>query len=216
MSQSEEQDNSQEQGDLHDLLRYLKALADQSRLRLIGILATGERSVEELAALLDLRAATVSHHLYLLKELDLVTMRAEGNTHVYRLNGKGLARINKLLNTPERLAATERAEGDAWERKVLRDFFEGDRLKGIPAYQKKRLVILKWLASQFEWGRTYTEAEVNALIKRYHPDTAALRRYLVDHRFMQREHGIYWRLDAPAAPEASQSTTSAAGQPDRP
>ena len=207
MSQREEPQQHQEQqtplqeDDLQELLRYLKALADQSRLRLIGILANGERSVEELAALLDLRAATVSHHLYLLKELDLVTMRAEGNTHVYRLNGKGLDRINKLLNAPERLAVIEHAEGDVWERKVLRDFFEGDRLKGIPAYQKKRLVILKWLANQFEWGRTYTEAEVNVLIKQYHPDTAALRRYLVDYRFMQRDHGIYWRLDAPAATE---------------
>ncbi len=181
----------------------LKALADQSRLRLIGVLANGERSVEELAALLDLRVATVSHHLYLLKDLDLVSMRAEGNTHVYRLNGKGLGRINKLLNAPERLAVIEHVEGDVWERKVLGDFFEGDRLKGIPAYQKKRLVILKWLANQFEWGRTYTEAEVNVLIKQYHPDTAALRRYLVDYRFMQRDHGIYWRLDAPAATEVS-------------
>jgi hypothetical protein len=202
MSQSEAQVYSPEHDDLHDLLRYLKALADQSRLRLIGILATGERSVEELAALLDLRAATVSHHLYLLKDLDLVTMRAEGNTHLYQLNGKGLSRINKLLNRPERLAVIEHAEGDVWERKVLRDFFTDGRLKGIPAYQKKRLVILKWLASQFEWGRTYTEGEINALIKQYHPDTAALRRYLVDHRFMQREHGTYWRLEAPAATEA--------------
>jgi predicted transcriptional regulator len=192
-----------EQQDFEALLRYLKVLADQSRLRMLGFLANGERSVEELAALLDLRAATVSHHLGLLKDLDLVSMRAEGNTHIYRLNGKALGRMNKLLNTPENLTIIERGEGDAWERKVLRDFFDGDRLKGIPSYRKKRLVILKWLAEQFARGRTYSEAEVNELIKHYHPDTATLRRDLIGFGFMQREHGTYWRLQAPVEAESA-------------
>ena len=39
---------------------------------------------------------------------------------------------------------------DAWERKVLHDFFDGERLKEIPSSRKKRLVILKWLAAPHE------------------------------------------------------------------
>jgi hypothetical protein len=180
--------------ELDEVLRYLKALADQSRLRLLGLLATQERTVEELATLLNLRAPTVSHHLAQLKELDLVAMRAEGTTHHYRLNGQGLGRINKLLATPESIAALARDfAGDAWERKVLRDFFAGDRLKEIPAQEKKRLVILKWVAERFEWGRNYSEQEVNERLKLFHPDFASLRRYLVGHRFMERERGVYWR-----------------------
>jgi DNA-binding transcriptional ArsR family regulator len=187
--------------DFERLLRYLKALADQSRLRLLGLLATDERSVEELAALLNLKAPTISHHLALLKELELVQMRAAGTTHLYRLDGKGLGRIHQLLATPEQLAALAPpsaalagAGGDAWERKVLRDFVAGERLKDIPAQEKKRLVILRWLADQFEWGHVYSEAEVNAVLKRHHPDAAALRRYLVGARLMDREHGTYWRI----------------------
>lgn len=76
-------------------------------------------------------------------------------------------------------ALVDNVEGDAWERKVLRDFFEGTRLKEIPASPKKRLVILKWLARQFEYGHTYTEAQVNEIIQRHHPDSASLRRELI-------------------------------------
>jgi len=53
--------------------------------------------------------------------------------------------------------------------------------------------VLDWLAQRFEPGRRYTEEMVNLVIARVHPDTAALRRYLVDDGFMSREHGVYWR-----------------------
>ncbi|MGH2486835.1 MAG: DUF2087 domain-containing protein [Ktedonobacterales bacterium] len=151
--------------------------------------------MEELATLLDLKPSTVSWHLNKLKELELVRMRAEGNTHVYQLNGKGLGRINKLLATPERVAVIAKDDEDAWERKVLRDFLEEGTLREIPAYRKKRSVILRWLADQFEYGRTYTEAEVNEIIKRRHPDSATLRRELVGGGFMRRERGVYWRVE---------------------
>ena len=185
----------EEPQDLDTMVRYLKTLADQTRLRLLGLLATEKRSVEELATLLGLKPSTVSWHLGKLKELDLVRMRAEGNTHVYQLNSKGLGRINKLLMTPERVAIIAQDNENAWERKVLRDFLEDGALKEIPAYRKKRSVILRWLANQFEVGRTYTEAEVNEIIKRRHADSATLRRELIGGGFMRRERGTYWRVE---------------------
>lgn len=131
---------------------------------MLGILANGERSVEELAALLHLRAPTVSHHLAKLKELNLVSMRSDGNTHYYELNGEALRETNRLLLTLERIASlVDDVEGDAWERKVLHDFFDGPRLKEIPASRKKRSVILKWLARQFEPWVEYTERQVNEI-----------------------------------------------------
>ncbi len=180
---------------LQSLLQFFKALADENRLKMLGILANRESSVEELAALLNLKAPTVSHHLGKLKELDLVEMRGEGNTHLYRLKPETLRSLNKELLSPERVAAlVDDPSSDAWERKVLRDYFEGERLKEIPASPKKRLVILKWLARQFAADRTYTEAEINEVIQRHHPDTATLRRELVGTHLMQREASIYWRL----------------------
>jgi predicted transcriptional regulator len=184
------------QEEFQSLLQFFKVLADENRLKLLGILANGEKSVEELAALLQLRAPTVSHHLARLKELDLVGMRSDGNTHYYWLDAEALRRTNKHLLTPEKMASlVHDVEGDAWERKVLRDFFEGTRLKEIPASVKKRGVVLKWLAGQFEYGVVYTEAQVNEILQRYHPDSASLRRELISARtaLMQRENGRYWR-----------------------
>src|SRR5688572_16183544 len=119
--------------------RFFKVLADQSRLRIVGILAGGERSVEDLAAQLDLRGPTVSHHLARLRELGLVTMRAEGNVHVYRLDVEALRALSRDVFSLERMAALAvDVEAEAWQRKVLRDFLVGERLKEIPASRKKR------------------------------------------------------------------------------
>lgn len=199
----------EEQSELQMLLRYLKTLADQTRLRILGLLANQPRSVEELAHLLDLKAPTVSWHLGKLKELDLVQMRAEGNTHVYRLNGKGLGKINHLLGSPERMALwVDEEAGDPWERKVIADYVQDGRLKAIPSYRKKLEILLRWLAGQFEYGRTYTEKEVNELLGRYHEDTATLRRELVGHKLLQRERGVYWRT-SPAPPAPSDGAEAA-------
>lgn len=80
------------------------------------------------------------------------------------------------------------------DQRVLRNFLTEDgRLRSIPSKQSKLLVVLDRLAQEFEPGRTYTEAEVNEILTRFHPDFAALRRYLVEHDFMTREDNVYWR-----------------------
>ncbi|MEH1858276.1 MAG: metalloregulator ArsR/SmtB family transcription factor [Nostoc sp.] len=178
------------------LLRFFKALADDSRLKIVGILANQECSVEELAVLLQLKEPTVSHHLAKLKELNLVTMRPEGNSRLYQLDSEALQSISKEIFTPEKIASLmEDVDTEAWESKVLKNYIEDDtqRLKEIPASRKKRLVILKWLANQFEVGINYPERLVNDILKRYHPDCATLRRELIGYQLMQRENGVYWR-----------------------
>ena len=84
-----------------ELLVLFKALAHESRLKILGLLADAEYSVKSLAELLDLREPTVSHHLAKLQSLGLVTMRREGTTHYYRLDKKALSAINQKLLTPE-------------------------------------------------------------------------------------------------------------------
>src|SRR5438270_5905314 len=177
------------------LLQFFKVLADENRLKLLGLLANREQSVEELAALLQLRAPTVSHHLAKLRELDLVGMRPEGNTHIYWLNSEALRNTSKGLLSSEKMASlVDDAAGDAWERKVLKDFFEGTRLKEIPASRKKRSVVLKWFATQFEYGVRYSEKQVNEIIQRHHEDASSIRRELIGEKLMQREGGVYWRV----------------------
>jgi len=183
------------QPNFQTLLDFFKALANESRLKLVGLLAQREHSVEELAAMLQIKEPTVSHHLTKLKELNLVQMRPDGNTHFYQLNQDALQELSKAVFSPDRIATfATGVDDDAWEEKVLRTFFEGDRLKEIPASRKKRWVILKWLVNRFEMGELYPERSLNEIIKRSHPDTATLRREMVGYRMMQRENGVYWRM----------------------
>jgi DNA-binding transcriptional ArsR family regulator len=177
-----------------NVLMFFKALSDESRLKIVGALAASERSVEELATLLQLRAPTVSHHLAKLKEVGLVDMRSEGTTHIYHLNMaemRSLAKRMLALDTIETF--TEDVVSDAWDRKILGDFFEGQRLKEIPASRKKREVILRWLVERFQFDKRYPEKEVNTIIGRHHPDFATLRRELIGARLLAREAGVYWR-----------------------
>jgi len=78
--------------------------------------------------------------------------------------------------------------------RVLRGFLGADgRLHTIPSKHAKLLVVLDRLAQEFAPGQTYPETEVNDVLHRFHPDHAALRRYLVENGFMTREDGHYWR-----------------------
>jgi hypothetical protein len=81
----------------------------------------------------------------------------------------------------------------ARESEVLARFFHGDRLSELPAQRHKRLVVLERLALEFEPGVRYREAEVNALLRRFHDDHATLRRALVDEGYLDRAAGEYWR-----------------------
>jgi hypothetical protein len=77
---------------------------------------------------------------------------------------------------------------------VLRAFLASDgSLTAIPTKIRKRLVVLDHLAQHFEPGRRYDETDVNNTLRRYHPDVAALRRYLVEEGFLDRADGRYWR-----------------------
>ena len=188
--------------DLNTLLQFFKALANESRLKLVGAIAQQERSVEELASILALKEPTVSHHLTKLKQLQLVKMRSEGNTHYYRLDLDTLQNLQKATLTATQVARTD-IDDNIWETKVLDSFVEADRIKEIPASRKKRRIILKWLVQKFECDRLYSELELNQAIKPIHADTATLRRELVGYNMMHRENSIYqrlpeseWRMDA--------------------
>ena len=82
--------------------------------------------------------------------------------------------------------------GTAW---VIKDFFNSDgSLRQLPMQRKKFGAVLKHIVQDIEPGREYTEKQINALLKRRHPDTASLRRGMIDFRLMERKSGVYWRL----------------------
>ncbi len=181
---------------LETLLNFFKVLANENRLKILGILSTRECSVEELATLLSVKEPTISHHLNHLKSLNLVDLSIIGNDHLYRLNAVVLQAMNKEIFAQEKLPfLAEDVDYTAYERKVLSTFLDGERITAIPSGYKKRMVIYSWLAEKFEFDKQYQEQEVNTIISEHHPDYASFRRDLVDLGFMARERGMYWRTE---------------------
>ncbi|MFB9186942.1 DUF2087 domain-containing protein [Dactylosporangium sucinum] len=86
---------------------------------------------------------------------------------------------------------------DRQRDQVLRTFIVDGRLSQIPAAHGKRLVVLEHIASSFEPGVRYPEREVNAILRAWHDDHAALRRYLVDSGYLTRADNVYWRSGGP-------------------
>jgi DNA-binding transcriptional ArsR family regulator len=195
------------------LLRSLRALSEPSRLRILGLLAERSLSASELAAALRLSPRTVGHHLARLGKAGLVEEQASGGVARYGLRGSRLREMGRELQAIGR-GASEDADGSgveevapaspdgrmrsAEERRILRGFLQDGRLTAIPAQERKKLIVLRYLAeTAFPEDREYPEKEVNRRLALVHPDVAALRRYLVDNRFMSRAAGIY-RLRPPA------------------
>jgi hypothetical protein len=170
---------------LEDLSLLFKALADPARLRILGLLAERPLAGHELADRLELTPPTISHHMRRLVAARLVDVVPDAQSRIYSLRTDAIREISaSVLN---QRAAPESEEENA----VLRAFFDGPRLRQIPASRKKRVVVLRRLLERFAPGRDYTEAEVNEMLRETHDDVATLRRELVDYGFMARDRGIY-------------------------
>jgi DNA-binding transcriptional ArsR family regulator len=76
---------------LRGVVEAAKAVAHPARLRLVGMLATGELCVCQLTSVLELAPSTVSQHLSVLARGGLVTERKEGKLVFYRLREDGVA-----------------------------------------------------------------------------------------------------------------------------
>ena len=179
-----------------DLVQFFKALADESRLKIVGLLARESYSGERLAELLDLKPATVSHHLARLAEAGLVSARMAGHAKLYSLRLDAVhAMANRLLARDALPEAARRLEVAEDDRQVLDDFLRPDgSLIRIPVQQKKLKVVLRHLLNEFEPGRDYPEKEANAILASFNPDTASLRRAMIEYKLMERSAGQYRRV----------------------
>jgi predicted transcriptional regulator len=180
-----------------ELVTFFKALADANRLKIVGLLAQQPYSVEQLAALLELRPSTVSHHLSKLVKAGLVSARADSYYNVYQLEEKTLQKTRLLFSQQDLAAVVEDVDLDAYDHKVVEDYSLPDgHLKTIPAQRKKLEAILRYVVKVFEPGVHYSEKQVNEELARFYEDTASLRRELVGYGLMERENDgeEYWRV----------------------
>jgi len=74
---------------MHQVSQVAKALGDPNRLRIIFALAGRELCVCQITELLGLAPSTISKHMYILRQAQLVTCRKQGRWIHYRLIGRG-------------------------------------------------------------------------------------------------------------------------------
>jgi hypothetical protein len=172
-------------------------LADDDRRKVVAALVLGASTTPELIRATGLEGRRVVRALNRLVSGGLV-FDAEDDQHVlleaaFQLAARAIAAARPVSD--------EHRDAPADEAKVLRAFVRDGRLISIPSGWAKRKVVLDWLAQRFEPGRRYSEAMVNLSLVQVHPDTAALRRYLVDDGFLSRDHGEYWRTGGRVDPD---------------
>jgi ArsR family transcriptional regulator len=85
--------------------QLFKALSDETRLRILGLLLSGELCVCDIMAILELPQSTVSRHLAYLRNNGLVEDRRQGIWMHYRLAGDGSSLQKNLIDLLERYLA---------------------------------------------------------------------------------------------------------------
>jgi hypothetical protein len=170
-----------------DAATIVGLLADPARLKVVAALALGAGTIEDVAAASGLP----------LKDVALAARRLARAGLVHR-DGHALALRAEHFGAAARAAAEaapppQPLSADPAEDAVLSAFVRDGRLESIPTQLSKRRVVLAHIVRVFDVGLRYPEREVNALLAVWHPDVAALRRYLVDEGLLTRESGVYWR-----------------------
>jgi len=176
-----------------ELMSFVKALASADRLRIIGVLVRGKANQADIAEQLSLPIRDVFNHLSFLVHVGLVT-ETDG---LYDLDEKAVESFARGQFEGKRPTFAAKDEKPDDVRKVLKNFLNADgTLKQLPPQGNKLLIVLNFIVDAFAFDTNYSEKEVNTILRRFHVDTAALRRYLVDNGLMARESDgtRYWRV----------------------
>jgi ArsR family transcriptional regulator len=111
---------------MQDLLNILKALSEETRLRILKLLEHGELCVCDIVAALDMVQPKISFHLTALKEAGFLKDRKQGRWTHYSLDDSDFFRRFLLLSVLERIPE----ESVAADKKRLDDFLQAKPSKG--------------------------------------------------------------------------------------
>jgi hypothetical protein len=80
-----------------------------------------------------------------------------------------------------------------WE-KVLKNHLLDGRIHTFPRKEKKKIIVLQYIAEKFVLGMMYSEKEVNEILKDLVDDHVSVRRYLIEYGFLDRKEdgSAYW------------------------
>jgi hypothetical protein len=180
------------------MLDFVKALGHADRLRIIGLLTKSSASVAQVAEALNIPIRDAYNHLSFLEYVGALRAfpgeRAQDT--VYELD-TGHLETNAREHFGGQSGKYEPTPNlDAAVRKVLVAYLNSDgSIRQLPNQPEKLRIILDYLVQAFTPGVIYSEKEVNMILRRFHLDTAGLRRDLIDRGMLQRKSdgSQYWR-----------------------
>lgn len=172
---------------------FVKAIAQPDRLCIMGVLAQNAASTQDIATALGIPEKYLFQHLSMLEQNGIIHKLNQ----VWELDVKNIEDIcQQQFKNYKRETFTPASELYEKSRKILTNHLNPDgSIKQLPSEAGKLQVILEYLLQAFDTGNVYTEKEVNQIIRRYHTDTAGLRRDLIDRGMLQRKSdgSQYWR-----------------------
>lgn len=178
-----------------EVLNPLAALADESRLRILELLAAeGEVRGQDLINKLELSQPNLSRHLKTLVAARLVQERRAGDTNkLYQLNGAAIedlcAKLTQLFSPDNAQANVMAAQAQALRNAALRGvalevqpFLDDQgRVAHFSTKLKEQQMVLAYLINKIALDRSYTEREITQLIDDWvNPDARKRRLYGVD------------------------------------
>jgi len=95
--------NIKDENILYDVAELFKNFSDSTRIRILHCLIENERSVNEIAELLNMNQSAISHQLRILKNSKLIKNRRDGKTiyysldddHVYNIISQGIEHVTE-------------------------------------------------------------------------------------------------------------------------
>jgi len=169
---------------------------------LLTLIAQG-LSDKEASEKLGVAQSTIRNHRFKLREkekqaklflsiMDLLSKNT--STEINKLEKDVLCDAHKTATTlDERYNITEKEKAD-----VLKVYIDKNgALKNFPAKEKKKIILLEQISGNFSKGRTYSEKEVNRILKRIYEDYPTIRRALIEYGFIDRTNDCnsYWVKD---------------------
>ena len=173
-------------------------LSDIQR-RLLTFISQG-LSDKDIALKLGVAQSTIRNHRYKLREkekqaklflalMDLLSKNT--NKEINKLDQEVICDAHKTATSvDDRYNVT-----DAEKANIIKTYInESGALISYPAKEKTKVIILKEIAKNFSKEKTYSEKEINRILKRIYEDFATIRRALIEYGFIERTNDCssYW------------------------
>lgn len=161
-------------------------LADPHRRQLIAVLDAKDRTADDLIAAVEASPRATLEHLARLESARLV----ENRDGIYSLDADVFGRSVRDAATMRLGALNDQ------HTQLARRYLYRNRLVAMPSEPWAVKVFLDMIAEDFRLGEVYSEREANTILYGWYSDWALLRRLLIDHGYLARDHGRYWRVPA--------------------